>query len=407
MREICHKEYNRLTKQFLEKGYTAECHPDYVKIEETCDGKKSLDNVKGGFTFERGWIFKQTFKTPCGLQCKGRYCYSSMSYMGIDWTYENDMAVIHCPYDKYDCTLKHEYLQKPRILRFQCNVHMVEEEYRYEGSVEDIQKQHDDEMRRKEIFFGRQRNGHVCRTHMRFDRDIQEWEMNYDPYYCGVQQCTGMCSVLGRELDKKRGNVFYDVKIRQLRTDLDGTLFEGQIDTSIIKGRKLFKHPVSMDIARICAKLCQDRIRNQESGNYSVHLYLSEYHGIYFSFEILNIRAERRESRDLMQDLADIREGFRITHASDVEKREAENKKARRRNAHMAKIRRLEKKIREEGYQSLKEYSAEYRYADKWLGPERIAELEELHLKKEKEEREQPVQMSLFDMENGITGTLD
>lgn len=49
-----------------------------------------------------------------------------------------------------------------------------------------------------------------------------------------------MCPVLGHELDKKRGNVFYDVKISYLRSDLNGTLFEGQVDTQMIKGKKLF-----------------------------------------------------------------------------------------------------------------------------------------------------------------------
>ena len=53
----------------------------------------------------------------------------------------------------------------------------------------------------------------------------------------------------------------------------------------------------------------------------------------------------------------------------------------------------------EQGYESLEEFSADRRHADKWLGRERIAELEEMRLKKEKEKKEQPVQLSLFDME--------
>ncbi len=53
----------------------------------------------------------------------------------------------------------------------------------------------------------------------------------------------------------------------------------------------------------------------------------------------------------------------------------------------------------ENGYESLEEYSTDRRHADKWLGPERIAELENLRRLKEKERKEQPVQLSLFDME--------
>lgn len=138
---------------------------------------------------------------------------------------------------------------------------MTEEEYCYEGSVEHVLKLHDNEIRRQEISFGLQRNGRVCQEHMRFSRETLEWEMNYDPYHCGLRGCIGMYPILGHELDKKRGNVFYDVKISYLRNDLNGTLFEGQVDTQIIKGKKLFDHPVSMDICKICARLCQDRIK--------------------------------------------------------------------------------------------------------------------------------------------------
>ena len=46
--------------------------------------------------------------------------------------------------------------------------------------------------------------------HMTFDRDTQEWQMRYDPYQCGQRRCGGMCPILGHELNKKKGNVFYD-----------------------------------------------------------------------------------------------------------------------------------------------------------------------------------------------------
>ena len=204
-----YKEYNLLTKRLLEEGYSAEHHPDHVRVDVPMWQEKTLDNYDGGFTYERWWIFEQTFKTPCGLQCKGLQCHSNMSYMGIEWTFENDMATIRCPYEKKECKLKHEYLQENKVLRYECEVHMAEEEYFYEGSVEHILKLHDDEIRRQEISFGLQRKGRVCREHMRFNRDTLEWEMNYDPYYCGLSRCAGMCPVLGHELDKKRGNVFY------------------------------------------------------------------------------------------------------------------------------------------------------------------------------------------------------
>ncbi len=395
MEEKLNFERNLLTKGLLAAGYTVENHPDYVEVQHYCGMGKSLDNFDGGFTFKRRWIWDQTFKTPCGLQCKGRQCHSSLCYMGIRWTFENDMATVCCPYEKAGCRMKHEYLQKNKAIRFWCEVHMTAEEYRYEGSVEQLEKLHEKEIREKEMKFSLERGGRVCREHMIFDRDTQEWQMCYDPYRCGQRQCCGLCPILGHELDEKKGNVFYDVKIRRQRSDLDGTLFEGQVDTNITRGRKLFSHPVSMDICRVCAKLCRDKIEWKVRMEYFSELFHAERYGKEFTVEVLDIRAERRESRDLMQDLEDIRSGIRVVHASDMEKLEAKVKKERREKAHEAAVKRLEKKLLKEGYGSLKEFSLDKRHANRWLGEERIAQLEQKRQEMEKEEREQPVQISL------------
>ena len=78
--------------------------------------------------------------------------------------------------------------------------------------------------------------------------------------------------------------------------------------------------------------------------------------------------------------------------------KEKEEKKERRLQAQQKKIERLEKKILDVGYHSLEEYSIDKIHADKWLGEERIVELEVLRKRRLKEEQEKPVQLSLFDM---------
>ena len=99
-----------------------------------------------------------------------------------------------------------------------------------------------------------------------------------------------------------------------------------------------------------------------------------------------------------MQDLEDIRNGIQIVHASDLERQKKEEKKERRQQTKQKKIERLEKKLLDVGYYNLEEYSLDKIHADKWLGEERIAELEELRERRLKEEQEKPVQLSLFDM---------
>ena len=390
---------NLLTQGLLAAGYTVENHPDYTVLKDNYGGGKSLDNYHGGFVFERKWIREQTFRTRCGLLCKGRQCQSGLSCRDISWTFENDRATVCCPYEKPGCSFRHGYLQRNPSTCFWCEVHMTAEEYCYEGSVEELQKLHEEEIQEKGMEFSRQRGGRVCREHMIFDRDTQEWQMHYDPYRCGERRCGGLCPILGHELDEKKGNVFYDLKIRCQRSDLDGTLFEGQVDTSIIRGRKLFSHPVSMDICRVCVKLCQERIGRDVRLEYSCQLSNAEYYGKEFSVEVLDIRAERRESRDLVQDLEDIRSGIQVVHVSDMEKLEENAKKERREKTQEAAIKRLEKKLLKDGYGSLKEFSLDKHHADRWLGKERIAQLEQKRQEREKEEREQPVQISLSDLE--------
>ena len=73
--------YNELTKRLLNEGYTAEHYPDYVTIQ---DWKKDLDNFYGGFSYQPWWIYKQTFRTPCGLQVQGLQAMSSMSFRGLE-----------------------------------------------------------------------------------------------------------------------------------------------------------------------------------------------------------------------------------------------------------------------------------------------------------------------------------
>ena len=87
-----------------------------------------------------------------------------------------------------------------------------------------------------------------------------------------------------------------------------------------------------------------------------------------------------------------------MVHASDMKKGHKEAKRQRRQQAQEARIKRLEKKLLEVGYSGLEEYSLDRVHADRWLGEERIEELEEMRLQRLREEQEKPVQISLFDL---------
>ncbi len=398
-------EYNELTKELLAAGYTEDHYPDYVTINGYHKtGESKLSNFDGGFVYQRWWIYGKTFRTPCGLQCKGTSCMTGLNYMGIDFDFENDLATISCPYGKKDCDRKHPILRDAGALSNRCNAHLVDEEYRYEGSVEGIEKLHDDEIRREKLSFSLQHHGRVCQNHMHYDRDKYEWSMHYDPGICARFRCMGsqgnvrtreICPILGRQLDKKKGNVYYDLKTTRRRDDLDGTLFEGQIDTTLKKGIRVFDHPVSMDICRNYVKLCKDMIRDKVKMEFHSELFFAEYYGRDFSIEVLNIRAESRPSRDLMQDLQDIQAGIDVFYDADQEKEKKEDKRIRRAAARKKQIERMEKRILKEGYESLEQYDQDK--ACRMLGYERLEKLEEMRQQNMEKEKDKPVQISLFD----------
>lgn len=135
--------------------------------------------------------------------------------------------------------------------------------------------------------------------------------------------------------------------------------------------------------------MCKGEIYRRERDRYSVEIMQWKAR-----IEILNIRAETRESRDLMQDLADISNGITISYCSDEER----VKKEKRAQNNEKRIQRLKKKILDKGYDSFQPYDLDKIHADKWLGKERIMELQNQRQVLLKETAEQPVQMTLFDI---------
>lgn len=393
-------EYNLLTRNLLGAGYTVESYPEYVQIcSSRLPGNDPLNNLSGGFVYKSWYRDSFIYKTGCGLCVKGRNVLSNMSYRGIEWSHENDCPVLRCPYDQSDCKYNNELLYGVQgggtFIQCWCVCHRTTEEYAYENSIEKADDERHRETERKYQEYADAHNGRVCRNHMFFDERTKTWNQIYEPKRC-TKICysqDGYCPVLGKQLSKKRGNVFYDLKISGIRHD--GTLFDGERWAEIQKGIRFFEHPVSMDICEAFVKVSSDEI--YQKLKWEKESYMRIFDSTY-KLEVINIRAESRPSRDLLQDLQDIREGIQISHFSDVEKRRKEDKKARREAARQARICKLEKKLLETGYENLSEGSLDKIHADKWLSQERIEELEQFRLQKIKEEREKPIQLSLFDM---------
>ena len=66
-------EYNKLTKNLLSEGYTAENFPkDKVHIAHGCYSRNGnpLDNIYGGFEYNRIYCESFIYKTGCGMYVK-------------------------------------------------------------------------------------------------------------------------------------------------------------------------------------------------------------------------------------------------------------------------------------------------------------------------------------------------
>lgn len=390
------RKYNLLTQKLLAEGYTLENHPDYVRIAGSAWGKELHQNLKGGFEYTPEYLNNMVFKTGCGLLTKGRkWIIGSMSFMGIEWMPENDNSTLTCPYRKNSCNLRNPILGGPNgsglsKLLF-CDCHQTDELFVYEKSVDKVISDRERERKKKYDAYAEKVGGHVCYWHMFYDEWADKWIQKYDPMKCAkyCQRIGGICDLTHRPVSKKKGNVFYDVMTSYIRND--GTIFDGEEVITIKKGIRLFKTGKSMTICEAAVKAKSsiiDKVMTYQRNEIS--------HGM--KVKVLNIRAEQRESRDLMQDLQDIRDGIKIIHASDLEKQEKEQKKRKIEELKKKKIEKLEKKILEVGYFNLDPYSLDRVHADKWLGTERINELEEIREQKLKEKREEPVQLSIFDM---------
>ena len=378
---------NKLTERLFAEGYTKDNHPYEVIWDEPWK--------------EFRWIYyfacERTYKTPCGMLLKGSFAHNGLCFMGEEFCHENDNPYIVCPKECVGCEHRIEPMkgQNEGVLRTWCIVQPTDEEYHYEESCEAMRKLKDDQIRRDKMSFMLSKNGRVCENHMTRD-EVTGWRFRYDPMYCARGFCNGseFCPVLGKPLGKEKGNVYFDLLIQGRDYTKDGTIFEGQRFKEITKGVPLFDKPINLEIARIIAKTCHDQIRwKVENSRYvdSMKCFLASRGEIDYSFEILNVRAEKKVVRDFEQDLSDINDGVRIYHYFDEERKKKLDKSEKIQKAKEARKKAIERKILRSGWDSLdyKERIA----AEKNLTDDEIEILD----KRFKSQKNAPKQMSIFD----------
>lgn len=390
---------NKLTQNLLAEGYSYDNYPSYVKLPKVSYHNKEVFDTLGGFRFQTWYQKQKVYATGCGLLCMGsRFLHGRMILQGIDWIPENDNPTIICPYKVEKCTKRHPLLNfaipGTRLKMFFCDCHEVDTPYDFDKSVDKVDKERKKGVEQKFKEFAEKVNGHVCRHQMIYDEWTEKWTQHYSPVRCAQHFCqktVGMCSLYHVPLSKKKGNVFYDVRIE--KEVQDDTIFFGQVEVMIKKGCQFFKNSQSMTICEEVNRLCASDIQYKET-----MLYHKEVQYLGWRVTVQNIRAERRESRDLFQDLEDISNGITVTHASDIVKKKYDDNKEKMNQRKQKRLDKLRRKIIESGLVSLQPYSSEYHYAVKWLGWEQMNSLDRLHTEYLEKKSNMPAQVELFDI---------
>lgn len=364
------KEVNELTRRLLAEGW---------KPEDTPPGTHPYQDYYGGWTYTGEAIRGMVWETPCGLLADGwHFLNGYLSFNGVDWRVENGNPVICCPvFPSAPCPLRDPLLRTEKYdlhssdIICQCACHQTNRPYTYEGSVDEAHDRVWKEADERWEVHKAQHKGRVCRQQSRYGRTTKTWRSYYDPMDCANFGCCSYCDVLAKELDTRKGNVFYD--LRRSWTVKGEGLFPDQQKTVVEKGCKLLSQTVSLTICEAIIKYGRHEVERRIKMKYHRALFFDKT----LEIEIINLRAARVDARDIMQDLQDIANGIEVVHAADKMKAAKEQKRARRAAAKEQRVRKVEKMILTHGWDDLEIIWK--RRAEKLLDADQIDELDQCH----------------------------
>ena len=394
-------EYNELTKRLLAEGYTAEKHPAYVRVAggQFGDGN-ALNNLYGGFEYLRMYADDRTYETPCGLLCKGRMA-MDLCYNGTTHSHENDNPVIHCPMCNNECSLR-KATSIYGVDGALCPVKPTSKPYDQIHSAEA-------EKAKFEAWRSEKRDEYIskhlrhCPNHLRWDDKAKEWIFYYNPLNCRAYNCIGKkCPVLDKTIRPDKGNIYFDIEAEYPDKSKDGTFFEGERITEKTIGIQYFDKPELLDICEACIRAEKDHIlwiieTNKVAKMYgSWMLFQARLGKVDFRYTISNMRAEKRNARDLEEDIRNAENGVFIRSAAEEERKEKERKREKRDQAKEKKIEQARKLIIRKGLDGMEEY--ERKKVIKLLDSSDIVKAQHEHDAEQRRKENAPVQMSLFDM---------
>ncbi len=359
-------ETNKISLELLAQGWTK---------NQTPEGFRPWNDFYGGWEYKQSTYRKFTFITPCGLLVKGEKVTSNMSYMGVEWMAENDNPVINCPfYSLRECPMRHPLLAGKTIYNYIsrignfkfCAVCRTSLPWCYQNSVEKVLDDNAAEENALWEAFAKKHHGPVCKQQAYFDRTEKKWHLRYDPRQC-PQYCCSYCTILKKPISQKKANVYYDLKKTWVEP---GTGFiPEETKVTVTKGIKLLR--ASETICEAVVKVCGKDIQRTAQLNQHAFLFFGG------TVEVLNLRVDRRPTRDLLQDLHDVANGITVVHQSDVDKARKAVQHEKRILSQNRRVERFQKMIRTTGFRGLS--AADQRRAKKHLTEAQIRQAEQVY----------------------------
>ena len=210
----------------------------------------------GVFIYNEDYLEKKAFMSGCGLYIKWENCINDIGYMDETFCFENDNVVLRCLWHKKKSEQNHPLLRGDDF----CACHMVSD-YCYEKSAEYLKEQAN---RKKEELFQKFKEEHKnrsCKMDMSYNYEKHEWSLKYDPMKCSCEP-GDYCTLRGRTLSKKTGNIYYDIKVSTIRKD--DTFFAGEPVVTVTKGKRFLQSKISIDICEEIIKRNREDIFNKE-----------------------------------------------------------------------------------------------------------------------------------------------
>lgn len=329
---------NLLTERLIREGCDPQDDSTWPEDVYSIDGEH--------FVYRWEWRFAKVWAAPCGVMHKGHaHEWGALWAEGTFHCRENNNPLMRCPYPGRKCPHR-----KPGFpLGINCEFHMTDAPYDETLEIDNIERERAERALRR---FETQRGEHPgydypCMN----ERDGKTRWLPFECIRCQNRVCPARSWM---ERDLTPVNIYYDLETE--RRDETGLI--PNVSRTVRKGMRVFEKPIPRTEAEMCLQIWRRDpsspiLPGEMTRKLRAYTYVGaqdidlmyrkrfRHENIHITLTIRNIYIARQEQRDLMADLAAVRDGAEVVHDSDEQKAAKQQKTDRRRQNEIEKIAKL------------------------------------------------------------------